>query len=322
MLPLSAGDQPWHPARLMTEKNVHNRVSTKALPFVILVLCGIAWGATIPMAKVAVSTGHPPMGLIFWQVCILSVALGFIALWRREHVPRQPRHLAYYTLIAAIGTLIPSSVSFYVAAKLPAGVLGLLLATVPMFSLLIALAIRSEGFQTKRMAGIALGVAAMILLATPELSLPGAGMAWLLLLGLFAPFCYGMEGNIVERIAPADMSPIAAILASSIIGIPISGAIAWFGGMWVDLGQAWGTAEWALLGSSLGHAAAYTGYVALVGLAGAVFSSQIAYVTTLSAILVSIIFLGESYPVTTWVAIAMMMGGLLLVQPAGKMPES
>ena len=91
--------------------------------------------------------------------------------------------------------------------------------------------------------------------------------------------------------------------------------------MWVDLGQPRGKAEWGLLGSSLGHAGAYTGYVALVGLAGAVFSSQIAYVTTLSAILLSVIFLSESYPATTWLAIAMMMGGLLLVQPAGQMPE-
>jgi len=306
----------------MTEKTTPNGLSANALPFVVLAFCGVVWGATIPMSKVAVSTGHSPMGLIFWQVCILSVALGFVALFRQEHVAMEPRHLAYYALIAAIGTLIPGSVSFYVAAKLPAGILGLLLATVPMFSLLIALTIRSETFEAKRMAGIALGVSAMMLLAAPELSLPGAGLAWLLLLGLFAPFCYGMEGNIVERIAPAEVTPIAAIFVSSIIAIPISGSIAWFGGLWVDLSQPWGKAEWALLGSSLGHAAAYTGYVALVGIAGAVFSSQIAYVTTLSAILASLIFLDESYPATTWIAIAMMMSGLLLVQPAGKMPES
>ena len=204
----------------MTEKLAPS--STKFLPFAILIFCGIVWGATIPLSKVAVSTGHPPMGLIFWQVCILSVALGLIAFWRREPIPLERRHLGYYTLIAAIGTLIPSSVSFYVATKLPAGVLGLLLATVPMFSLLIALTIRSERFQTKRVAGIALGVAAMILLAIPEITLAGARLTWILLLGLFAPFCYGMEGNIVERVAPKDISPIAAILASSVIAIPIA----------------------------------------------------------------------------------------------------
>ena len=303
----------------MTEKRLPT--SPKLLPFAMLFACGIVWGATIPLTKVAVSTGHPPMGLIFWQVATLSVALGFIAWWRGEPVPLGPRHLRYYALIAAIGTLIPASASFYVAAKLPAGVLGLLLATVPMFSLLIAMTIRTERFQIKRSAGIGLGVAAMFLLALPEFNLPGAGMVWVLLLGLFAPFCYGMEGNVVERVAPPDATPIAAILAASVIAMPISGLIAWFGGFWVDLSQPWGKAEWGLLGSSLGHAAAYTGYVALVGIAGAVFSSQIAYVTTLSAILLSLIFLGESYPATTWIAIVMMFGGLLLVQPAGQMPK-
>lgn len=282
-------------------------------------MCGVVWGSTIPMLKIAVSTGHQPMGLIFWQVFILSVTLGLVVIWRREPVPLQAQHLGYYCLIAAIGTLIPSSASFVVAAELPAGVLGLLLATVPMFSLLIALTIRSEKFQPKRMAGIGLGVTAMMLLAIPEARLPGAGMAPLLLLGLLAPFCYGMEGNIVERLAPSDVTPIGVIFASSVIATPISGVLAWFGG-WVDLRQPWGAAEWALLGSSLGHAGAYTGYVALVGIAGAVFSSQIAYVTTLTAIVASLIFLSESYPATTWLAIVMMMGGLLLVQPAGRMP--
>ena len=294
----------------------------KALPFAILFLCGGIWGLTIPLMKVAVSTGHQPMGLIFWQVAILGVVLGCVVLWRRERVPLQPRHIAYYALIGGIGTLIPSSISFAVAADLPAGILGLLLATVPMFSLLIALLIRTERFQARRMAGIVLGVTALILLAIPELSLPGAGMAPLLLLGLAAPLCYGMEGNIVERIAPADVTPIAVIFASSVMATPVAGIIAWHSGIWVDLLRPWGAAEWALLGSSLGHAFAYTGYVALVGLAGAVFSSQIAYIVTLTAILASLVFLGESYPVTAWVAIAMMIGGLLLVQPAGMLPEN
>ncbi len=297
------------------------KVSAKALPFAILILCGTVWGATIPMMKIAVSTGHQPMGLIFWQVVILAIALGPVVLWRREAVPTTPHHIRYYALIGAIGTLIPSSVSFFVATKLPAGILGLLLATVPMFSLLVALIIRSERFQVRRMAGIGLGVIAMMLLAIPDASLPGAGMASLLLLGLFAPFCYGMEGNIVERLAPSDVTPLGVIFASSVLVTPVAGIIAWHGGMWVDPSLPWGTAEWALIGSSLGHAMAYTGYVALVGLAGAVFSSQIAYIVTLSAILASLIFLGESYPVSTWIAIAMMLGGLFLVQPEGYAPE-
>lgn len=300
----------------MTTRATIPTFSAKALPFAILLSCGAIWGATVPLMKISVSTGHQPMGLIFWQVCIVSIVLGAVVIWRRERVPLRLNHIGYYGLIGAIGTVIPSSVSYVVAAKLPAGVLGLLLATVPMFSLLIAVAIRSERFQARRMAGIALGVTAMMLLAIPEARLPGAGMALVLLLGLFAPLCYGMEGNIVERLAPANLSPLAVVFASSVIAIPVAGAIAWQSGTWVDLTQPWGAPEWALLGNSLGHAVAYTGYVALVALAGAVFSSQIAYVVTAGAILASLVFLGESYPASTWAAIAMMMGGLALVQPA------
>jgi len=53
---------------------------------------------------------------------------------------------------------------------------------------------------------------------------------------------------------------------------------------WVDLFTPWERAEWALLLSSLCHVVAYTGYIWLVGVAGAVFASQISYVVTASAV--------------------------------------
>jgi drug/metabolite transporter (DMT)-like permease len=71
----------------------------------------------------------------------------------------------------------------------------------------------------------------------------------------------------------------------------------------------------ATLPLSMFHAVAYTGYVWLVGKAGAVFSSHVAYVVTLSAMALSAIFLGEAYSPYALTSLALMIGGLMLVQP-------
>jgi drug/metabolite transporter (DMT)-like permease len=63
------------------------------------------------------------------------------------------------------------------------------------------------------------------------------------------------------------------------------------------------------------HVAAYTSYIWLVGKAGPVFSSQVAYIVTVSAMFMSAIFLGEAYSPYAFVSLALMTAGLMLVQP-------
>ncbi|MEZ5792779.1 MAG: EamA family transporter, partial [Nitratireductor sp.] len=48
-----------------------------------LLLFGIVWGTTIPLGKIAVSTGYHPLGLIFWQVLIVALALLPFIIGRR-----------------------------------------------------------------------------------------------------------------------------------------------------------------------------------------------------------------------------------------------
>ena len=69
------------------------------------------------------------------------------------------------------------------------------------------------------------------------------------------------------------------------------------------------------MAAALFHVIAYTGFVWLVGVAGSVFSSQISYIVTLAGVLLSMAFLGETYSVWVWVALALMIGGLVLVRP-------
>lgn len=280
-----------------------------------LVLFGLFWGAGQPLTKIAVSTGHHPLGLVFWQFVFAGCALGIVTALRGDRLRFTAHHLRFYVIIALVGTLLPGIFSYTAVRHLPAGIVALALATVPMMAMMIALAIGNERFALHRVTGIALGVAAMMLIALPEASLPDRSMAPWLVVALVAPFCYAVEGNYMAKDAPVALHAIPALFAACVAGALISAPLALATGTWVDLLVPWQAAEYAIAGSGLAHAVAYSGYMWLIVFAGVVFTAQIAYVVTGAALMLSIIFLGESYSAWVWGAVAMMAVGLFLVQP-------
>jgi drug/metabolite transporter (DMT)-like permease len=297
-------------------------INTVRFPLVgALILIGISWSATIPLSKVAVSSGHAPLGITFWQQIVVAAVLGSILTVRggisrrRFRVPLDRNTLVYYAIIAALGTVIPNLFSYWTMTQLPAGIMAIIVASVPMFALAIAVGARIEPFVARRAMGVCLGAAAVVLLVAPDASLPEPEKAVFVLVGLVAPFCYGMEGNYIARFAPPAGDPIVTLFGASIIGAVTTAPLALAAGVWVDMPGAFAASERAIVVLSIFHAVAYTGYVWLVGKAGPVFSSQVAYVVTLSAMALSAIFLGEEYSIYAIAALALMVAGLMLVQP-------
>ena len=112
----------------------------------VLCLLGLGWGATQPMGKIAVSTGHGPLGLIFWQLVVCTVLLGAISLARGRGLVWTREALSFAAIVAVIGTLVPN-LTFYISVeRLPAGIMSILISTVPMLSFPIALALGMDRF--------------------------------------------------------------------------------------------------------------------------------------------------------------------------------
>ena len=103
----------------------------RILLLLVLLASGVAWGATIPLAKVAVSEGYGHFGLIFWQLVISAVVLGAVLLYLRRPLPVKKHHLWIYLFVSLIGTIIPNSTSYAAAVELPAGVMAI---CIPTFS--------------------------------------------------------------------------------------------------------------------------------------------------------------------------------------------
>lgn len=281
----------------------------------ILALIGIGWGSTQPLGKIAASTGHPPFGLIFWQLVVCVLVLGALTFARGKRLPLNARAIEFYVVVAFLGTLIPNYTFYVSVARLPAGIMSILISTIPLIAFPIALALKTDTFSTRRMIGILLGLSGVLLIALPQASLPDRAMVAFLPIAMIGPLFYALENTYVAERGTGGMDAIQAMLGSSMAGLIFCVPIMLVMGHWFPMPLKPGLAEWALIGSSALHALLYASFVWLAARAGSVFASQSAYFTTASGIVWAMVLLGERFSPWVWAAAAVMLCGLALVAP-------
>ncbi|WP_439523072.1 DMT family transporter [Marivita sp.] len=291
---------------------------TRALPLIVLILSGAAWGATQPLAKTAVSEGYRHFGILFWQMGIGAVVLGLLCALRGTGMRFTRRDVTLYGVLALIGSVLPGIASYSAAIHLPSGVLSILLSSVPMLAFPIALTFGLERFRWRRLAGLSLGFTGICLLILPEASLPAAVPIIWVFVALISSLFYALESSVVARWGLGGLDPVQVLCGASLVGALITLPLALLSGQFIDPRGPWGAPDHAIIASSLLHAAAYTSYVWLVGRAGPVFTVQISYFVTLFGVTWAMLFLGEIYSSYFWAALAVMLAGLALVQPRPK----
>lgn len=281
----------------------------------LLVLLGVGWGASQSLGKIAVSGGYSGFGVIFWQVAICTAVLGAITLVRGRGLRFTPAALRFYVVVAMVGTIIPNSTFYVSVAHLPAGIMSIIIATVPLIAFPMALALGEDVFTPRRLAGLSCGLAGVALIALPRASLPDVAMARYLPVALIGPFFYAVEGTIVARWGTAGMDAIQAMFGASLAAMLIALPLALATHAFVSPFHPWGSPDWAVLAMSSTHALIYAGYVWLAARAGSVFATQTSYFVTGSGVLWAMLLLGERFSPWVWAALALMLGGVALVRP-------
>ena len=277
----------------------------------VLVILGVGWGSTQSLGKIATSTGHQPFGLIFWQLVVGAAVLGTVLAVRRKGLVVSGPALRFYVVIAFIGTLIPNATFYASVVHLPAGIMSILISTVPLIAFPMALVLGIDRFSPKRAAGLGCGILGVALIASP----PGAeiSLVWVAI-AMVGPLFYAIEATWVAKNGTAGMDAVQAMFGVSVVGALIAGPIAVATGQWVDP-LPFGWPEGALVVSSIVHAAVYASYVWLAGRAGSVFASQTAYLVTGTGVIWAMLLLGERFQPVVWLALAVMLAGVALVQP-------
>lgn len=274
---------------------------------------GAIWGLAFTLTKIAVAAGAAPAALAFWQTAIGAAAL--LALGFRP--PRDRAHLRFYAISGMIGSALPSWLVATAAQSLSAGVIAVAMALAPLLCLALVTALRIERFSLRRLAGLVLGLCAVVLIAAPM----GGGAVSLgaLLLAVGAATSYATEDVYIAVARPPASGPFA-LLSGMLLAASLYLAPGWLiggGGLPLPLETAAREGWAALVLMGFGNLLAYGGFVALVARTGPVFASQVSYLIVASGVLWGMAVLGERHATGFWLALGLMLAGLTLARPSG-----
>lgn len=275
---------------------------------------GLAWGASGPLSKIAVSTGNHPVGVAFWTSVIGAILLTTALLARGGRLPLNAASLRFFLICGFLGTALPNSLSYEGFRHLPVGIVLMVVALTPMATLAMAWLLGLERPTRTRVLGVGLGLVAMAMLLLPDSSLPEPGQSfWTLLMGIVA-LSYAAENVYIARSKPEGfdaLTVMAGLFCGAVVLLgPTMLALDAFFPLWPL-----GAAEQALIGAALFHIGAYFGFVWLIGRGGPVFASQVGYVVTGSGVLLGILIFGETHGPWVWAALCVLFLGLALVKP-------
>jgi drug/metabolite transporter (DMT)-like permease len=191
-------------------------------------------------------------------------------------------------------------------------------AIVPILTYAVTMVIRIDALSRRRVFGILLGLAAVVLLVGPESSLPNRGMVPWVLVSVLASAFYAVENVYIAVRRPSESDTLVLaggmLLMAALILAPVVAAT----GSFVPLGLPWGPVEWSVAGMMVANAIAYTLFIHVVQTAGPVFASQTAYTVTISGVFWGMAIFGEQHSLWIWAALTVMLAGLALVNPRGR----
>lgn len=288
--------------------------------YALLFLLGNLWGLTFSLLKIALAGGGDPVGLALWQQAIGASLLLAVLIVRGRRVPLGWPFLRHALISGLVGVGVPSVVLYTTARHVPAGVMSMLMTTAPMITYGLALAIGLERLAPRRLIGIGLGLAGVLLILAPTSSLPGPDSAAWALLVLLAPVCYALNTIFTARFRPPATDSVA--LACGML----AGALFWqalyvlpFGEPFA-LWRGWSSAHTAVVALGAISATAFLLFFVLIQRGGPVFFSQVGYIVTVTGVVYGMAIFGETHSGWLWLSLVVLMVGIALVAPRRSPP--
>lgn len=288
---------------------------TGPVAYALLLFMGLAWGLGLSFSKIAITSGGHPVGLALWQVIVSGSMLFAFSLFRfRPSLPR-PNVIGFSLFCGLFGVGFPAMALFWSARYLPAGVLAIAFASMPMFTYMLSMLFRVEHGDRVRWLGVITGFAAMMLLIVPEGALPAPDLAPWVLLALAASIGMSLENCYAGGMRPPDISSLQLSCGRQLGAICYLLPLTLFTGTMMPFWEPWGPVQWAATGAGVLSGLAFTSLLYVIRTSGPVFASQSAYLITLAGVMWGMLLLGERHSAYIWGALALTLIGCALVKP-------
>jgi drug/metabolite transporter (DMT)-like permease len=263
----------------------------------------IIWGSTYLAIAVTVETLHP-MFAVSTRFILAGTIMALVVRWRGGTMRISWRALSSCVVV---GILLPgaNALLFYAEKDVPTGLASLMIASVPLWVVLLRL-IGRERLGGAALAGVGVGFAGVAVLARPSGGATSTGIALCVLSAVM-----WAVGSVLSRRLPMPADPFTAtsyeMLAGGFIILPFG--IATMGTFAPSTASILGWIYLVTIGSVVG----YTSYTWLLAHAPLGTVSTYAYVNPVVAITLGVAFRGEHLTTQILIGAAIVVAAVAVV---------
>lgn len=299
-------------ARTSTAAGQPSTLNMTTGDWLLLGLLSMLWGSATFFNKVAVADIGPI------TVVFLRVVLAAMLLYAVIRVRGLPRVVGWndakpFVMMGVFNTALPFGLIAWGVSHIDSGIAGMLLATTPVFTVLLAhLATLDERLSIARAFGIGVGMLGVLFIVS-ERSLPvagGGGLAKLAVLG--AALSYGISavyGRSIRNTPPLTLAwgqlCVAAVILAPVVAIRE---------------QPWESAAFTRDATAsiialavLGTAIRYVVFYRLLATVGSTNTSLVGFLIPASSLLLGFMILNERLDAAQVGGIALIMAGLAVI---------
>src|SRR5215216_4619302 len=181
-----------------------------------LALLACLWGASFLFIKVALR-GLSPVQIVLGRLALGAAVLLIVVALRREPLPRSPIVWWHLAVAAVVANIVPYFLFGWGEQRTSSALAGVLNATTPLFTLVFALATRTEPRTTAiRVIGLLLGFVGALVVMAPWRAGIGAGSLPGQVACLLAAASYGVAYVYMRRFLTGRGFPPLALAASQL----------------------------------------------------------------------------------------------------------
>lgn len=281
-------------------------------------LLALVWGSSFLFIKVGLQ-GLGPVQIVLARLSLGAAVLAGVLWLRGTRFPRGLPTWGHLGVAAVFGNVAPYFSFAWAEQYVASNVAGVLNATTPLFTMVLALAATSDRrVSPARLLGLVVGFAGVLVILTPWELLAGGGSWRGQLACLGAAFSYGISYIYISRFLTGRGLPAPVLaagqLAAATVLLGVTAPLTAAGP--VDI--TWKVAGSMLALGALGTGVAYLLLYRLIGDEGPTAASTVTYLIPIVAVFLGVVGLGEPLTWNLALGTAVVLAGVALTNRNGR----
>ncbi|MDA7827898.1 DMT family transporter [Rhodobacteraceae bacterium] len=284
------------------------------IDWLMLITLSFIWGGSF-FFNAVILREIPTLTLVAARVSLAALALWVFVIITGRYRSLGWRVWGALAILGAINNALPFSLIVHAQTTISSGLASILNATTPLFTILVAgVFLSDERLTLPRIFGVVLGLVGVVfMIGTDALSGLHENI-WGLLSSLGAALAYGFGSTYGRRFRRLGVDPILVAMGQ----VTTSSLFLWPLAFWVDAplslpmpsaATLWSLFSLAIFCTSI----AYIFYFKILESAGATNISMVTFLVPVSAIVLGILFLGETLHTSHILGMALIGLGLIVI---------